>query len=94
LSSNGTHDASGDSKALTPTPFPACTCACTSKPENANDPAADALDTGKQAESEGNDADAASPLIAAFATVLANLSADDRQRLAAMLTDRTMGGSN
>ena len=38
LSSNGTCDASIDSKALTPTTPAACTSACTSESKNANDP--------------------------------------------------------
>ncbi|NLF06434.1 MAG: hypothetical protein GX594_00425 [Pirellulaceae bacterium] len=63
--------ASGDSKALTPTDFPACTKSCTSEAENANEttPERDRQDD---------------PL-AAIAEAIAGLSTGDRERLAKLL---------
>ena len=55
------------------------------EPENAN---ADALEAGNLDKSEAKTADAVSPLVAALGTVLENLPAEDRQRLAAMLTGK------
>jgi hypothetical protein len=80
-------DVSDDSKALTPTIFPACT----SEGENANAGTADA----DQGEGEGinqggvdrgsSAADRGDPL-AVLAAAVANLAPADRERLAAMLT--------
>jgi hypothetical protein len=79
------HDASIDSKALTPTPSAACTSACTSEGENAND---DAPDAGNRGEGEGAAAiDQGDPL-AWLAAELGKLSPEDRQRLAALLIGR------
>ena len=75
--------ASEDSKALTPTPFPACTSACTSEPKNAN---ADALEAASlDAPPQAADADQGDTL-AKLAAALLTLSPTERAKLAAMLT--------
>jgi hypothetical protein len=105
LSSNGTHDASGNRQALTPTPFPVCTSVCTSEPENANadaleaaslgtpPQAADVLDTGHQSEGEGTAAIDQSDPLTRLAAELGKLSQADRQRLAAMLAGQQGEGT-
>jgi hypothetical protein len=79
LSSNGTHNATGNSKPLTPTHSAACTAACTSEGETAN---ADAFDTDQGA--EGERIDQGDPL-AKIAAELAKLSTADQDRLVMML---------
>jgi hypothetical protein len=91
LSSNGTHDASENRQAHTPTPSAACTAACTSKAENANAGPTNAdQGDGEGIDQSGADrgsstADQGNPL-AVLAAAVANLSPADRDRLAAMLT--------
>ena len=71
---------SGNPQRLTTTAFPACTAACTGKPENGN---AGARDDHQANKSEG--VAAADPL-AVLAAALAVLSPADRGRLAGLLT--------
>ncbi len=78
-------DATGETKALTPTPSAVCTRVCTSEAENANadagrDAQAGAADQGNK----GEGIDQGDPL-AKLAADLAKLSPADRARLAAML---------
>ena len=95
-------DASADSKALTPTPFPVCTRVCTSEPENANadaleaasvGPPPQAADADQSNEGEGTAAiDQGDPLTR-LAAELSKLSQEDRQRLAAMLVGQQSEGT-
>jgi hypothetical protein len=102
LGSRNHPDASADSKALAPTPFPVCTRVCTSEPENANadaleaaslgspPQAADALEAGHHDEGEGIGAPSGSgDTLAKLAAALLTLSPADRAKLAAMLTTGT-----
>ena len=71
---------SGNQQRLTTTSFPACTNACTSKPENGN---AGARDDHQANKSEGV---AATDPLAVLAAALVMLSPADRGRLAGLLT--------
>jgi hypothetical protein len=76
-------DVTGAITALTDTPFPACTAACTSRAENDN---ADTPGGDHRGESDGVDIepiDQGDPL-EKIAAAIAGLSAEDRVRLARM----------
>jgi len=82
LGSCATPDVSIADTPLTTGDAAACTSACTSEAENAHETPADAQGHGQ---GEGIAQGAATPL-ESLAQAIANLSADDRAKLAAMLT--------
>ena len=94
LSSKGTCNATGETKALTPTPSAVCTRVCTSEAENANARVPSGyLDADQGSEGEGIDQGGApSGSLAKLAAALLTLSPADRARLAAMLNGRQAEG--